>query len=111
MRGAARDAGALEARNGRWNRDPVERRTALLELLGAERIGGEREWHLAGDDQIGEQRVAAAHRDAVGGDDVAKELQPARLAQAADQRTEPVAVGRLDAEPALPARIKQIVVT
>src|SRR5207237_9575083 len=110
VRGAAGYRRAFEPGDRRRNRRPIERRAALLELRGAERIDRERERHLAGDDEIGQQRVALAHRNAVGGDDAAKQLQAAVLAEAVDHGAEPVAVLRLDAEPALPSRIEQVVV-
>ena len=51
-----------------------------------------------------------AHRDAVGGDDGAEELEPLGLAHHGEQLAEPVIVARLDAQAPLPARIAQVVV-
>src|SRR5438128_933681 len=61
MRGAAREREPVGARDRRRDHVPVERRALALELLGGEVVHRERERHLAGGDQIREQRMTASH--------------------------------------------------
>ena len=112
-----RDAARVRATPAPSNRaitggivDPVDRRAVVLELHDLVEIGRQRQRHLAGHDEIGEQRVALAHRDAVRGDDVAEQLQAALLADRLHQAAEPVAVVGLDAELALPLAVGEVVV-
>src|SRR6185312_16433651 len=72
------DADAVGATDRRRDREPFHRRAALLHLLRAVAVGGERERDFARGDQARQQRVALAHRKAVRAHDVAEEAQ-ARL--------------------------------
>ena len=81
-----------------------------LACSASEAVGREPERDLAGDDHVVEHRVPAPHRDAVGGDDVAEQLQALRLAEAEHDLREPVVVLGLDREPPLPARVEQVAV-
>src|SRR5438874_5769334 len=75
MRRPAREPEAVGPCNRRRDHEPVERRALALELLGGEVVHRERERHLARGDEICEQRMAAAHRDAAHRDEIAEKAQ------------------------------------
>ncbi len=110
MRRAARHRRAVAERDHRLEIERLDRRAVALLLLGLVAVDRERERHFARLHQIGKQRVAAAHRHAVGLHDVAEELQALLLAHLHHDGAEPVEVRGLDRKPSLPARIEQVLV-
>src|SRR6266568_4532687 len=65
MRRLARHAYAVSARYRRIDREPVDGRALLPRLIDHVAVNGERQRHLARYHHVGENRVAAAHRQAV----------------------------------------------
>src|SRR5262249_2299695 len=82
----------------------------LRSCSGLVGIGRERERNFTGDHEVRQQGMTLAHRYAVGGDDVAEQLEALVLTQGAHHRAEPVAVLGLHAELARPAAIEEITV-
>ena len=80
MRGLARYAYAVRARDHRIDRKPVDGRTLLPGLVDHVAVNGEGERHLARYDHVGEDGIAAAHRQAVARRDLPEELRPFFLA-------------------------------
>ena len=78
---------------------------AFLQLRRPVEISRERKRHFAGYHEIGQQRMALTHRNAVGRDDIAKHVSPRSSPNVVDDRAEPVAVVGLDTELAFPSRI------
>src|SRR6266705_4262077 len=97
MRGAARDADSVRPRDRRSDREPVDRRSLTLELLGLVIVYGQRERHLARHDELRKKRMPLADRYAVLLDDLLEELRALGLAQLCEQAREPIGVLRLDA--------------
>jgi len=61
----ARDAGSAHAADRRLEHDPVDWRAFALRALDDVLVHGERKRHVPRDHEVVEQRMAAAHRDAV----------------------------------------------
>ena len=97
IRRIARNAYAIGASNCRAQRQPVDWRTLLLQLLGLVVVDGQRERDLAGGDQLRQQRMPLAHRHAVGGDDVLEQLDAARFTELRSHAGQPVLVVGFDA--------------
>src|ERR1041384_1702837 len=108
MRRPGGDADAVGAADRRRDREPFHRRAALLHLLRAVAVRGERERDLAGGDQAREQRVALSNREAVRAHDLAEDAQALFLAEVGDDHGEPVFVLGLDAQASLPTRLGEV---
>src|SRR6266508_2375844 len=108
MRRFARHAYAVRAGYHRIDRKPVDRRALLPGLVDHVAVDGQREWHLARYDHVGQDGVAAAHRQAVARRDLPEELRAFLLAQILEQAAIPFAGFRFHAELALPSGIEQI---
>src|SRR2546427_2236548 len=106
VRCARRQADAERLRDHRLHRQPVDRRTRALAWLGAAGIHREAYRYLARDDQLGEQRVAAAHVRPHLGEGV-EEFHAARFAPLPDDAGEPHDIARLQADAALPFRVEE----
>src|SRR5207247_9022012 len=70
----------------------------------------QRERHLAGDHELRQQGMPPAHRDAVGRDDFPEDAYAARLPELGEDPRKPIGIVRLDAELALPSRVREILV-
>src|SRR6267378_537217 len=108
MRRLARDADAVDARDERLERKPVDRRALSLGVLDHVAVERERQRHLAGYHHVGEHRVAVAHREPARRGDAPEKLGALPLAERPEHRAIPLACVRLSAEPAFPTRIRQI---
>src|SRR5262249_934741 len=59
--GGARNRDPLETRHAGRDDEPVDRRTAFVQLLGLVRVGREHERNFSADHEIDQQSVALAH--------------------------------------------------
>ena len=107
---APRDADAAHAADHGLEREPVDRRAFALRTLGDVLVHGERERHVACDHQVVEQRVAAAHRNAVLRHQLAEEADTFFLAHVHGHRGVPLRHASLEAELALPLGIEQVLI-
>ena len=74
MRHTARDTGAFETSHPGRDDEPRNRGAAFPKLLGFVGVGGECKRHFSGNDEIRQQGVTLANRNAVGGDDIAEQF-------------------------------------
>ena len=99
-----------ELRDHRRDGESLHRRSLELQLLGIPTVDRKAKRHLSRGDQRGQERVPFAHRDAVGCNDVGKELLGLLFAHGLGKRREPTLVVHLDAQAALPFRIEQVLI-
>src|SRR6266852_4457344 len=103
-----RYAYSVRTRYHRIDREPVDGRALLLGLLDHVAVDSERERHLARYDHVGQNRIAAAHGQAVARRDLPEELRAFFLAQILEQAAIPFAAFRFHAQHASPSGLEQI---
>src|SRR5207302_5967345 len=108
MRWPSGNADAVGSADHRIDAEPFDRRPGTLQLFDAVAVDGQRKRHFARGDQVREKRMAAAHRPAGGGDDVAEKLRALLLPHALDYAAVPFTVGGFHAEPAFPLRVREL---
>src|SRR5438445_208330 len=102
VRRLLRDGGAVGDADRGADHEPVDRRALFLRLLDAVLIDRQGERYFPGGDQVREQRMAAAHRDAVRGDELPPELDALVLSHVGNHGGEPLVVVAFDRELAFP---------
>src|ERR1700730_16071975 len=96
--------------DGRRQREPIDRGALALALLSQIAVSGKSERYFPRSNEVVDQAVPLAHRDAIRGHDIAEELQPALFAKILDHFGKPIEIVSLDAELPPPLRLHEPVV-